>query len=129
MSGKDQTLEIDGERFSTLEELDHEVSRIVIPGASWVRNLDAFNGILNGGFGNPDNGFRLVWRNSDRSRQVLGHDETARQLRLRLTWCHPLSRDHVATELAEAQVGRGPTTFDWIVEILRAHDDIELVLS
>jgi len=47
---------IDGRTFSTLEEFYGEVSRVLIPGESWGRNLDAFNDILRGGFGTPDEG-------------------------------------------------------------------------
>ena len=46
--------EIDGKNFSTLEEFYDEISRVLIPGAQWGRNLDAFNDILRGGFGTPD---------------------------------------------------------------------------
>lgn len=45
--------EIDGARFTTLEGFYDEVSRVLIPGASWGHNLDAFNDILRGGFGTP----------------------------------------------------------------------------
>jgi len=54
--------EIDGLRFSTLEEFFDEVSRTLIPGADWGRNLDAFNNILRGGFGTPEWGFILFSR-------------------------------------------------------------------
>src|SRR6266571_5295179 len=72
--------EIDGQRFSTLEEFYEEISRVLIPGAGWGRNLDAFNGILRGGFGTPDEGFRLVWRNAEASPVRLGYPETVRQI-------------------------------------------------
>lgn len=64
-------LTIDGARFSTLDEFWNEVERVLIPGATWGRNLDAFNDILAGGFGTPEGGFRLVWLNARRSREVL----------------------------------------------------------
>jgi hypothetical protein len=32
----------------------------------------------------------------------------------------------VQAELAAAQVSKGPTVFDWLVEIIRGHDTIEL---
>jgi len=51
--------EIDGQRFSTLEDFYTEVSRVVIPGADWGHNLDAFNDILRGGFGTPEGGFTV----------------------------------------------------------------------
>jgi len=47
---------IDGFQFSTLDGFFDEISRKLIPGAQWGRNLDAFNDILRGGFGTPEEG-------------------------------------------------------------------------
>lgn len=113
--------EIDGEDFLTLEQFFDEVSRVLIPGVYWGRNLDAFNDILRGGFGTPDDGFTLRWRHHEASRRNLGHNETARQLQIRLGRCHPTNRAAVAAQLAEAQERTGPTVFDWLVEIIRDH--------
>ena len=55
--------EIDGARFEDLQGFYDEVSRKLIPGDSWGRNLDAFNDVLRGGFGTPPEEFTLVWRN------------------------------------------------------------------
>lgn len=132
-----QVYEIDGTRFSTLEEFYEEVSRVLIPEADWGRNLDAFNDILRGGFGTPEEGFVLVWRSSDLSRRRLGYPETVRQLGLRLERCHPTNRVNVARELEAAKRQEGPTVFDWLVEIIHVHcaggeeevDMVELILS
>jgi RNAse (barnase) inhibitor barstar len=121
--------EIDGARFTTLEGFYEEVSRILIPGHAWGHNLDAFNDILRGGFGIPVDGFRLVWKNHDVSREALGHIETARQLDMRLQRCHPSNRTRVAADLAAARDGHGATTFDWLVDIIKRHGKVELVLS
>lgn len=128
MTQAKEALEIDGSRFNTLEGFYDEVSRGVIPGHAWGHNLDALNDILRGGFGTPECGFRLVWRSAEKSRLDLGYTETARQLSLRLDRCHPESRARVTAELAAAREGRGPTVFDWLVDIIKGHDDIELVL-
>jgi hypothetical protein len=45
----------------------------LIPG---VENLSAFYDILHGGFGTPDEGFILIWKNSKRSRQLFDYDMT-----------------------------------------------------
>jgi len=123
------TLKIDGENFSTLEEFYDEVSRNLIPGAGWGRNLDAFNDILRGGFGTPEDGFVLVWQGSNLSRERLSYPETIRQLEQKLQRCHPSNRAAVQLELAEAQLSKGPTVFDWLIEIIRDHEDIELTLQ
>lgn len=72
MPGRRTRFEIDGNEFSTLDEFYDVISGVLIPGRSWGRNLDAFNDILRGGFGTPDGGFVLVWRNSEVSRTRLG---------------------------------------------------------
>jgi RNAse (barnase) inhibitor barstar len=132
-----RTYEIDGQDFATLEGFYDEISRTVIPGASWGRNLAAFNDILRGGFGTPDEGFTLRWKNHAVSRESLGYDETVRQLEQRLTRCHPSNRENVRADLERARNGHGDTVFDWLVEIMRDHgaggdqaeDNVELVLD
>ena len=113
--------ELDGARFSTLEEFYEEVSRVLIPGADWGRNLDAFNDILRGGFGTPAGGFILRWKDSERSRTRLGHKETVRQLELRLKSCHPSNRKLVRHQIRDAKAGRGETIFDTLLDIISYH--------
>ena len=99
--------------------------------------MDAFNDILRGGFGTPDEGFVLRWKNSELSRRRLNYQETVRQLELRLHRCHPSNRVSVAADLGRAKNGAGPTVFDWIVEIIHDHcpggaeseDGVELELK
>jgi RNAse (barnase) inhibitor barstar len=121
--------EIDGVDFSTLEEFYDAISRTLIVPSNyyWGRNLNAFNDILRGGFGTPEGGFVLRWKNSSLSQSRLGYPETLRQLRHRAT----------DSELADAAAGRGPTVFDWLVEIILRHgpggteaeDGVELLLE
>ena len=125
--------EIDGRRFSTLEDFYAEVSRVLIPGADWGHNLDAFNDILR----TPEGGFTVRWLRHAVSKERLGYPETIRQLELRLVRCHASHRPQVTQELESARAGQGPTAFDWLVEIIRDHgpggrqanDRVELVLA
>ena len=136
MTASKKTLHVDGSEFSTLEGFYDHVSLRIIPGAEWGRNLDAFNDILRGGFGTPEEGFIFCWDNHEISKRNLGYDETARQLRKRLGRCHPSNIASVENYLAEALKQEGPTVFDWLVEIIRRHcaggneaaDGIELIL-
>lgn len=127
-SANDAIYTLEGARFATLEGFFAEVGRVLIPGAAWGRNLDAFDDILRGGFGTPPGGFTLVWRDAARSRRTLGYPETVRQLEQRLARCHPSNRALVAAELALARRGAGPTVFDWLTAIIAQHDDIALEL-
>ena len=126
--------EIDGNRFSTLEEFYDEITSVL--GLSlWGHNLDAFNDILRGGFGTPDGGFVLRWKNHHVSEQRLGYP--VRQLKSRLDHCHPTARLRVTQQLERARAGQGPSVFDWLVEIIRDHgpggdqeeDKVELLLE
>ena len=100
-----KTYEIDGENFSTLEEFYDEIERVLIPGVKWGRNLDAFNDILRGGFGTPEAGFVLRWKNSAKSKIRLGFVETIHQLEARLKHCRPANRSFVQQDLKLARSG------------------------
>jgi RNAse (barnase) inhibitor barstar len=106
--------EIDGLRFSHLDGFYDEIDRVLQPG-SWGRNLDAFNDILRGGFGTPDEGFALRWKNHEVSRERLGYQETVRVPERRSKTCHPASVTSVEEQLEEARLNRGSTVFDWLV--------------
>jgi RNAse (barnase) inhibitor barstar len=130
--------EIDGTRITTLEEFYAEFNRVVMPGFDPpLSNLDAFDDILSGGCGTPDDGFTLRWKNHKLSRQRLGYPETVRQLELRLAQCHPTNRPQVSENLKQAQGHQGPTVFDWLTEIIHEHgpsgrnatDKVELLLD
>ncbi|WP_027932972.1 barstar family protein [Amycolatopsis thermoflava] len=82
------------------------------------RNLDAFADCLSGGPGCPDaDDFVVEWRDHAISRDLLGYAETVRQLEQRLARCHPTNRPVVRADLEAARAGRGPTVFDWLVQI------------
>ena len=130
------TYEIDGERFATLEEFYDEVDRVMHL-SRWGHNLDAFNDILRGGFGTPEGGFAICWKNHRVSRDRLGYPETIRQLKLRLERCHPVGREEVSGYLRDAEEDRDQTAFDWLLNIIRKHgpggeeeqDRVELILD
>jgi RNAse (barnase) inhibitor barstar len=129
--------QIDGSRFTTLEEFFEEISRVLIPGEPWGHNLDAFNDILRGDFGLPPDGLTIDWNNHALSKERLGYDETVRQLEIRLGTCHPESRERVLGDLERARAHQGPTVFNWLVDIIRIHcrggqeeeDGVELLLD
>ena len=117
-----KTYTIDGAEFSTLEKFaEHFSSRVLNGSYRWTGNLNAFNDILRGGFGTPDEGFRLVWEKSHLSRERLGYAETVRQLEMWIKVCDPSNREAFQADIDRARAGRGPTVFDWIVEIIRDH--------
>jgi RNAse (barnase) inhibitor barstar len=116
-----KTYIINGNDFSTLEGFFEIVSAILVPTSTWGHNLDAFDDILGGGFGTPEEGFVLEWKNSGVSRDKLGFNETVRQLLLRIDRCHPSIRELIERQLQDARSAKGLTVFDWIVEIVLHH--------
>ncbi|MEU6145019.1 barstar family protein [Streptomyces sp. NPDC047081] len=113
------TFVLDGTRIRTLEDFWREIGEAVNgPGGYFGKNLDALIDCLRGGFGTPeDDDYVMEWRDHAVSRERLGHAETARQLEIRLSHCHPTNRPAVAAELAAARAGQGDTVFDWLVRI------------
>jgi RNAse (barnase) inhibitor barstar len=130
-------LEIDGSHFDDLDGFFDEVGRKLIPDAGWGRNLDALNDILRGGFGTPEGGFVLVWRNHELSKERLGFVETVKFIERKLRRCHLSNVPAVRADLAAAQRGEGPTLFELIVDIIRVHgpegreaeDNVDLLLA
>ena len=64
---------IDGSKITSQDAFYDEISRVLIPGQEWGRNLDAFNDLLRGGFGTPENGFSLIWMQAAYSKEKLGY--------------------------------------------------------
>jgi RNAse (barnase) inhibitor barstar len=123
--------EIDGDNFSTLEEFAAEFSNKLQLDIRWRGNLDAFNDILHGGFGTPDEGFVLVWKNSELSKKRLGYQEMIKWLEACLPTCHPSNIEPIKQRLELARQNKGQTMFDMLIEIItdEEHDDVELILA
>ncbi|MFD0369693.1 barstar family protein [Streptomyces sp. NPDC127114] len=113
------TYVLDGTRIRTLEDFWRVIGEAINgPGGYFGRNLDAFADCLSGGFGTPDDDDYVVeWRDHQVARDYLSYPETARQLELRLSRCHPANRPAVSADLAAARGERGSTVFDWLIEI------------
>jgi RNAse (barnase) inhibitor barstar len=123
--------EIDGSNSSNLDEFAANFTDKLNLEIDWRGNLDAFNDILHGGFGTPDEGFILVWKNSELSRHSLGYPETIKWLEERIQNCHPSNVEHFKQRLELAQQNKGKTIFDTLIEIISSddHKDIELRLE
>jgi hypothetical protein len=113
-------LVIDGGHFSDLDGFTREFSRLLV-NYTWRGNLDAFNDLLRGGFGTPENGWMLRWFNSELSRSALGYEATIQRLEWVLLTCHPSHRLNIEDRIRRARRGQGPTLFDEIVDTIREH--------
>ncbi|WP_327151257.1 barstar family protein [Nocardia sp. NBC_01329] len=118
--GGKPVLIIDGSRFDDYDGFAREFSAL-LDDWTWNKNLDAFNDILWGGFGTPEDGFVLRWLHSGRSREALGWAETIKYLEHILARCHPTNREHCRAEIEAARRQEGQTLFDRVVEIIQSH--------
>lgn len=123
---------IEGDRISNYKEFCEEFSGVVLSGKyQWNGNLDAFNDILRGGFGDieDDESFSIIWKASDKSKESLGYPETIKLLEERLKRCHPSNREWVGEQLKQAKNGEGATIYDWLLEIIAKHENVTLNLE
>jgi RNAse (barnase) inhibitor barstar len=121
---------IDGENFSTTKEFFNEIERVMRV-TDWGRNLDAFNDVLRGGFGDipMSTNYTIVWRNSQVSRKRLGHEYRLYQLQQRKQTAHESWHDQIDQEIEQVKQGKGTTTFDELVEIIKRHGTVTLQLQ
>lgn len=126
-------LEIDGGRFSNLKGFYDEVERGLTIGLEWKigRNLDAFDDVLEGGFGMHDYGedIELIWTNSERSKLKLGYEETVKYLQDKLGKCHPTAKEKLYKNWNWQKNGIGKTLFEIIVEMIKEHNHIKLIFK
>lgn len=108
------TYVLEGARIRTLEDFWREIGQAVNgPNGYFGHNLDAFADCLR-----AITDFTLEWRDHKLSQRNLSYAETARQLENRLARAHPSNHPAIRAELADARAGRGPTAFDWLVDVI-----------
>ena len=129
------TLEIiiDGNKFSDLKSFYKEVDNVLTKDLQWEtgHNLNAFNDLLYGGFGvhEYEEPIKLIWINCLKSKNDLGYDTTIKYLTKKLKKCHRTNVEYVRTELIEAKKHKGETLFEIIINIIKEHQHIELVIA
>jgi RNAse (barnase) inhibitor barstar len=123
---------LDGNSFHDLTSFYDEVEKKFTKNLTWRigRNLDAFNDVLRGGFGQFEfnEPLTIVWNNSSKSKKDLSWNETIEFIEDKLQRCHPSNIKNVQKDLEQAKMKTGKTLFEIIVEIIRSHNHIELSL-
>ncbi|ACT03206.1 barstar family protein [Paenibacillus sp. JDR-2] len=123
---------IDGTKISSYEDFCREFSTNVLSGKhQWNGNLDAFNDILRGGFGDMEANepLTIIWKGSSTLKGSLGYTETIKILEERLLKCHLTNVPRVKEELRLAKNSEGPTIFDWLHKVISNHKHIALILD
>lgn len=123
---------IEGSRFNDVEGFYTEVDKVFTKDLSWKtgHNLDAFNDLLLGGFGVYEYGepITIIWENANKSKEDLGYNATVIHYESMLMKCHQTNIDNVKVLLESAKQEKGDTIFDIIIQIIKEHDEIEIML-
>lgn len=84
-----------------------------------------------GGFGEieVEEEYTIIWRNSDKSKNDLGYEETIIKLNENLERCHPSNKKYVLQEIKDAKMNKSPTIFDSIKEIILDNENVTLILE
>lgn len=122
---------IHGGHFSSLRGFYDEVSRLMMKDTDWkVGTLDGFDDILYGGFGvfENDEEIDMVWEESEKSQEDLGDRATRAFYQNKITQGKPFNIELMKQKLNDLNTGKGQTLFDILVEIIRSHHNITLIL-
>ena len=127
-----KTFEINGNNFSNLKGFYDEVQKVLTDNSTAIgRNFDAFNDVLQGGFGKFEHGesIELVWKNSKKTKKDLDYPETIRYLTYRVKHSNPDNVENYKRDLAEAENQNGATIFDVILMIIWDNKNVKLTLN
>lgn len=125
---------INGNNFDNVDGFRNEINRVLTSGEglTWTKwsNLDAFNDFLRGDFGVHEyyEPIVIIWENANKSKIDLGYNTTVKYYEEILKVCHPTNANKMKALLENAKQKNGDTLFEIIIEIIKEHDHIELIL-
>lgn len=115
---------INGSHFSDLEGFYNEVSELFMKDEDWiVGTLDGFDDILYG----IDSD--ITWKDSEKSKRDLGFDLTKKFYENKIRIGKPFNIELIQQKLDDLIDGKGQTLFEILVEILKSHQNINLILD
>lgn len=128
---KDREVRIDGADFSDLRGFYAAFSKAWGLGEDeYVRNMDAYNDLLRGGFTDGDAGtFTVFWVNSEKSRQDLGYEATAAFYERMLRRATDKNREKIEKRIADAREEKGDTLFDMLTRLIIRSEEGALKLD
>lgn len=126
----EKQLLMDGDVINDIPSFYEEVNRVFMTGVDWQlgHSLDAFNDLLYGGFGaiSDNEQVRLLWKNMEKSRQVLGYAVTKQYYETKLLPDSSFNKEYFREKLDALNKGTGQTYFEILLEIIAAHPNITL---
>lgn len=123
---------INGGHFSNLSEFYEEISSVLMKDADWkVGTLDGFDDILYGGFGifESNEEIEFIWKNAKKSEEDLGFEATKEFYKNKISQGKPFNVQLIQQKLDELINGSGQTLFEILIEIIKSHKNIILVLE
>lgn len=115
---------IDGGHFSDLEGFYVEISQLFMKDEDWkVGTLDGFDDIL---YGVETD---ITWKDSQKSKEDLGFDLTKEFYENKIRQGKPFNVQLIQQKLEELIAGNGQTLFEILIEIIKSHKNITLILE
>ncbi|RZJ72643.1 MAG: ribonuclease inhibitor [Flavobacterium sp.] len=132
MNGVAKALTLSGELITDIYSFYHQINTLFMQQEEWriSQSLDALDDMLYGSYGvlklHPK--IYLIWRNHQFSADALGSELTRNYYLEKLVPGSPFNKQFFKHQLAELDAGHGMTYFDQIIEIIRSHENIQLLL-
>lgn len=128
---KSTTFIIKGKTIDSIADFYSEINRLFMQNESWqlAQSLDAFDDMLYGSYGAIQNfdTVILVWENHLHSKQTLGFDTTLNWYASKLD--NPnYNHKFISKEIQALKDGVGKTYYELLLEIIRSHKNINLLL-
>lgn len=121
---KNKMTVINGSHFSNLEAFYEEVSSLFLKDEDWkVGTLDGFDDILYGYEG------EIIWKNVQKSKEDLGFDLTKQYYENKIRQGKPFNVTLIQQKLDDLIAGNGQTLFEILLEIIKSHKNITLILD
>lgn len=115
---------INGSHFSNLEAFYEEVSSFFLKDEDWkVGTLDGFDDILYEYEG------EIIWKNAQKSKEDLGFDLTKQYYENKIRQGKPFNVTLIQEKLDDLIAGNGQTLFEILMEIIKSHKNIILILD
>ncbi|HAO09321.1 MAG TPA: ribonuclease inhibitor [Chryseobacterium sp.] len=121
---KNKMTVINGSHFSNLEAFYEEVSLLFLKDEDWkVGTLDGFDDILYGYEG------EIIWKNAQKSKKDLGFDLTKEFYENKIRQGKPFNVTLIQQKLDDLIAENGQTLFEILIEIIKSHKNIILILD
>lgn len=115
---------INGSHFSNLEAFYEEASLLFLKDEDWkVGTLDGFDDILYGYEG------EIIWKNARKSKQDLGFDLTKQFYENKIRQGKPFNVTLIQQKLDDLINGNEQTLFEILIDIIKSHKNITLILD